>query len=117
MFALTVIVSVIVAGLFIQAGVANLRRTEMVTAAMERLGVSAGLQRVVGGLEVAGAVGLVGGIWFQPVGILAAGGLVLIMVGAVIAHVREGAPLAATMPAYTYGAASVAALGLQIWTV
>ena len=39
---------------------------------------------------IAGGVGLVVGLWYAPLGIAAAIGLVLYFVGANIAHVRKG---------------------------
>jgi hypothetical protein len=40
--------------------------------------------------EVAGALGLVVGIWWPPLGIAAGVGLVLYFLGAVVAHLRVG---------------------------
>lgn len=40
--------------------------------------------------EVAGAVGLIAGIWWAAVGVVAAVGLVLYFIGAVVAHIRVG---------------------------
>src|SRR3954469_20134342 len=45
---------------------------------------------VLGGLLTAGTLGLLAGFAVPPVGLLAAGGLVLYFVGALIAHLRVG---------------------------
>lgn len=45
---------------------------------------------MLGGLLAAGAVGLLAGFAVPAVGILAAGGLVLYFVGALVAHLRVG---------------------------
>jgi hypothetical protein len=39
-------------------------------------------------LEIAGAVGLLAGIWFKPLGVAAAAGLVVYFVGALVSHLR-----------------------------
>lgn len=84
-----IVLSVLVALGFVMAGVAKLRRAEPVTGTLERLGVSAGLQRTIGALEILGGLGVAIGIWWQPLGIAAAIGLVLLMIGAVGYHVKE----------------------------
>jgi hypothetical protein len=45
---------------------------------------------VLGSLLAAGAVGLVAGFAVPPLGVLAAAGLVLYFVGAIVAHLRVG---------------------------
>lgn len=57
---------------------------------LNHLGVSRALGRVIGALEIAAAFGLLIGLAFGWLGVAAATGLVLLMVGAVIAHVRAG---------------------------
>ncbi len=46
----------------------------------------------LGALQVASTIGLVAGIWFPPLAIAAAIGLVLYFTGAIVAHVRAGDP-------------------------
>ncbi|MFB8282817.1 DoxX family protein [Nocardia colli] len=45
---------------------------------------------VLGSLQIAATVGLLGGIWFPPFAIAAAIGLVLYFGGAILAHIRSG---------------------------
>jgi hypothetical protein len=52
--------------------------------------LSAGLTRFIGLAEIATAVGLVVGLFWQPLGIAAAAGFALLMVGAVIFHAKVG---------------------------
>ncbi|WP_328767027.1 DoxX family protein [Streptomyces sp. NBC_00286] len=54
------------------------------------MGLSAGLVRSIGLAEVAAAVGLIVGLFWQPLGIAAAIGFALTMVGAVGFHARAG---------------------------
>jgi len=84
----TIILSVLLGLAFIGAGVGKLRRSEPVTGTLEELGVTPGLQRTIGVLETLGGIGVVAGLAVQPLGILAAIGLVLMMIGAVAFHVR-----------------------------
>jgi hypothetical protein len=56
----------------------------------EHLGVSASLTRLIGVAEAAAAVGLVAGIFWHPLGIAAAAGLVIVFAGAVVYHGRAG---------------------------
>lgn len=84
----TIILSALLALAFIGAGAGKLRRAEPVTGVLVRLGVSPGLQRAVGVLEVLGGIGAIAGFWLQPLGIVAVSGLVLMMIGALVFHVR-----------------------------
>ena len=65
------------------------------------LGVLLGMFPFLAGCEIAGAGGLVIGIWWAPLGIAAAVGLVLYFVGAVGTHLRKsdykGAPTPAVL--------------------
>lgn len=54
------------------------------------MGLSAGLVRFIGLAEVAAGVGLIVGLFWQPLGIAAAVGMALLMVGAVGYHFRVG---------------------------
>ena len=54
----------------------------------DRLGVSPRFWRITGLLEWAGAVGLLVGLAFPPLGFLAASGLAVLMVGAIVTRLR-----------------------------
>ncbi|NNM47217.1 DoxX family protein [Knoellia koreensis] len=84
----TIILSALLGLGFFLAGTGKLRRAEPVTGTLESLGVTPSLQKTVGALEVLGAIGVVIGLWLQPLGIAAAIGLVLMMIGALVFHVR-----------------------------
>ncbi|MCX4597581.1 DoxX family protein [Streptomyces sp. NBC_01549] len=53
-------------------------------------GLSASLVRFIGLAEVAAAVGLVVGLFWQPLGIAAAAGFAVLLVGAVRFHAKAG---------------------------
>jgi hypothetical protein len=66
-----------------------------------------------GGLKTAGALGLLAGLWLQPIGIAAGIGLVLFFVGAVITHIRADVIYNIGFPAAHLGL-SIASLALAI---
>lgn len=82
----TIILTALLTLGFLGAGIGKLRRAQPVTGILEGLGVTPGLQRIVGALEVLGAVGVIVGLFLQPLGI--AIGLVLMMIGAIVFHIR-----------------------------
>lgn len=55
---------------------------------MTTLNVPLGILPILGGAQIAGAAGLIIGVWYGPVGIAAAVGLMLYFIGAVGAHLR-----------------------------
>ena len=55
----------------------------------QHLGLSADLYRVIGGLEIAGATGLLVGIVARFLGGLSATGILLLLAGALVAHGRR----------------------------
>lgn len=74
----------------------------------EHLGYSTGAFRAVGLLELAGAVGLVVGLVWMPLGLAAAVGLVALLAGAVVSHARVGDPVTAMVPALVAAAVTTA---------
>lgn len=73
-------------------GAAKLVGAAPMRADAARLGFSDTTYRAIGGLELAGATGLVVGLFMWPATIAAAAGVVALMVGAVVAHVRAADP-------------------------
>lgn len=57
------------------------------------LRISVGLTRFIGWCQWASVVGLIGGLWCRPLGIATTIGLLLLLIGAVLAHRRVGDPL------------------------
>lgn len=85
-----VILSIVLASLFLGAGGAKLAGSKPTNEAAAHLGVPRGLDLTVGALEVAAAVGLIVGFWVGWLGVAASVGLVLMMIGAVRFHLRAG---------------------------
>lgn len=85
---LTIAVSALLGLAFLAAGFAKVRRQEPVTGTLAGLGVSPSLQRTIGILEIVGGLGVAIGLLVQPLGILAAVGLALMMTGALAYHAK-----------------------------
>ncbi|MGI5215810.1 DoxX family protein [Plantactinospora sp. CA-290183] len=113
MFIGYLVVAVLLGAVLVMSARAKLVRDERVVASLQRAGVPLRMFPPLAALEIAGAVGLVAGIWLAPLGIAAATGVVLYFVGAVLAHLRAGDPkgLAAPLPPLAF---AVAALVLRI---
>lgn len=59
------------------------------------------LRQLTGGLQIAGSLGIVAGYWLRPILALSAGGLMLMMIYAVITRFRIRDPLYAAIPAFS----------------
>ncbi|WP_158884287.1 DoxX family protein [Amycolatopsis anabasis] len=102
------LLSVLLTFAFVGAGGAKLAGVENMTRSLGHLGVSPGLTRAIGGLELAAAAGLIAGFWITPIGFAASMGLMLLMVGAVARHLRARDPVVRAAPAAVLGVLSVA---------
>jgi uncharacterized membrane protein YphA (DoxX/SURF4 family) len=83
-----IVLSALLAVAFLGSGSLKLAGTKQSLQMRDQLHVGAQLWRVVGGLEVAGALGLAAGFVVPVLGIAAAVGLALLMVGGIVAHAR-----------------------------
>lgn len=114
---LGLIVLTAIAGVVVAAtGGAKVAAVPDMRARAHHLGFSSNRFRVIGALELAGVGGLVAGLAWPPIGIAAATGLVAMMGGAVVCHVRAGDRAVDAAPAIVVGAAVVAVLVLQVRT-
>jgi hypothetical protein len=84
------VLSVLLAALFLATGAGKVLGLERNNRNRDRLGVPPWFWRLTGLLEWAGAAGMIVGIWVPVLGVLAASGLAVLMVGAVIARIRAG---------------------------
>ena len=112
----TVVFAVVLAVIFGVAGTAKIAGAPIMRTAARHLGFSVGQYRVIGALELAGGIGLLVGRVVPPVGVAAAIGLGLLLIGAGTAHVvnRDGAsrvavPLVLVAVVATYGVAMAGA--------
>ena len=89
MFIALVVVTVLLAVICLNSAAMKLRKAEAVVAVIHgTVGVPSKYLPVLAALEIAGAAGIVLGLWVEPLGVLAAAGLVGYFVGAVIGHLR-----------------------------
>ncbi|WP_369780109.1 DoxX family protein [Streptomyces sp. R33] len=116
MTAAQITLAVILTLLFLPLGAAKIAAVPFMRQAAAHLGMSPGLYRVVGTLEVSGALGLVLGLASTPLGMAAAIGLALLMTAAAVAHLRHGDPPARALPAVVLALTAVAYAGVTIGT-
>lgn len=87
---------------FAAFGVMKLTGNAMQVQIFEGFGYPLGFMYFVGSCEVLGAIGLLVGFWKSRIALLASGGLVLLMVGAVFAHFKAGQGIGLAMPALVF---------------
>ncbi len=83
-----IVLSIVLAVLFVATGGGKVLGLGYANKQREQLRVSPAFWRTAGILEWLGAVGLIVGIWVPTLGILAAIGLALFMVGAAVSRLR-----------------------------
>lgn len=101
MFIALVVVTIVLAAICLNSAAMKLRQHEQVLAVISgTVGVPRRYLPVLAGLEIAGAAGIVLGLWLTPLGIAAAIGLVGYFIGAVAGHlrVRDTTNLAMPLP-------------------
>lgn len=87
---------------FAAFGVMKLTGNAMQVQTFEGFGYPLGFMYFVGFCEVLGAIGLVVGFWKSRIALLASGGLVLLMAGAVFSHFKAGHGIEVVMPALVF---------------
>jgi hypothetical protein len=116
MYVALVIATVLLTAMLAMSATMKIRKHDQVVAVIGgTVGVPARYFPVLASLELAGAAGIVVGLWLQPLGIAAAAGLVLYFVGALTGHLRVGDTKNLTMPLPPL-VLSVAVLVLQLLT-
>ena len=108
----TEVLAVVLAVVFGVAGLAKIGGAPVMRKAAQHLGFTVDQYRVIGALELAGALGLVVGLVVPAIGVAAAIGLGLLLIGAGTAHLvnrdrgpRVAVPLALVAVVATYGVA------------
>lgn len=107
------VVSVLLAALLVVAAARKLSHRPAVVATYRRVGVPEERLNQLAALLLAGAAGLVVGLWWEPVGVAAATALVAYFLLAIGAHLRARDTANVPMPAL-YLALSVATLTLHL---
>jgi hypothetical protein len=86
----SIILSVLLAALLIATGGGKLAGAASSLAIRDSLHVPPDRWKAIGAAELALVVGLVAGIWLDPLGILGALGVVVLMIGAIVVRRRAG---------------------------
>jgi len=86
---LSITLAALVAVIFIPLGAAKILAVPPMRARAAHAGFSVAAYRRIGVLEVAGAIGVLIGLIIPPLGGLAGAGLLLLLAGAIVTHVRH----------------------------
>ena len=108
MFIGAAILATLLAPAFLAAGIPKVTGQAKMIAQADHLRVPYRVYRGIGVLEALGAVGVAVGLWSAWLGVSAGGGLALLMVGAVPAHLRAKDQRKAIAPAFVLGLLAVA---------
>ena len=104
-----IIVTALLAALFAFAGLIKLFGVRQSLEARDHFGIQPVQWRLIGLLELAGVAGVLVGLAWPPIGVAAAIGLALLVLGAIVFHGRASDSAADTAPA-------VIGLGLAVAT-
>jgi hypothetical protein len=113
MTATTILAGVLVVA-FAAAGSAKLAAVPAMRARAAHVGMTVTSYRRIGILEILGVIGLLVGALVPIIGALAAVGLLLLLGGAVIVHLRSGDGPRELLPAVVLGLATLAFLILML---
>ncbi|WP_217576719.1 DoxX family protein [Streptomyces sp. GbtcB7] len=116
MFITAAVLAVLLALVYLAAGAPKAAGQTKTTEQADHLGVSPGLYRAIGVLEVLGAAGVVIGLWLAWLGVAAGTGLVLLMIGAAAVHARAKDPGKVLAPAVVLALVDVAYVVLRAAT-
>jgi hypothetical protein len=111
---LTSLLAALLVVAFAVAGTAKLAAVPAMRAKAEHVGFSVTAYRRIGLLEVLGVAGLLVGAFVPVVGTLASAGLLMLLVGAVVAHLRNGDGVREITPAVVLGLVTLSYLLLVV---
>jgi hypothetical protein len=115
-FVATAVVTVILVLILLMSARLWITQPPEVVTTVGRLRLPAWAPPYLGALKLAGAAGVLAGLWLEALGLVAAAALVAYFVGAVLAHLRVGDGRNVWQPAVPL-VMSVAALVLRIATM
>ena len=113
MFVATVVLTIVLAAVFLGAGIPKILGTKTSLRMRDQLQIKPQLYRVVGFLEIAAVAGLLIGLFVPVLSVAAAGGLALLMIGAIVTYIRAG-EAKGSLPAAVLFVATVAAAVVRI---
>lgn len=113
-----VILAVIVAVAFFMFGIGKILNVPMMANAREHLGIEQSLFRIVGSLEVLGAIGVLAGLHddLPVIGVLAGIGLIGMTIGATFYHQKAGDAIKDWLPAVAMGSIVILYIILRVGT-
>jgi hypothetical protein len=116
MFIAYAVVGPLLALALLGSAYAKLSRNKKIVDGLTGIGVPLGMFPFLASCEIAGALGLLIGLWYAPLGIAAAIGVVVYFIGAVGTHLRKndfkGLPNALVMLVLAVAALTLRALSL-----
>lgn len=109
-------VSVVYALMCLAPAAMKLYGTNQMREAAQHFGLPWTRYRIIGMLELAAAAGVIAGIYWRPIGLLAAVGMVALLLGAMVFHRRAGDRIGESIAALVFLAASVGYLAVWVMT-
>ena len=116
MFIVTLLLSLLLAAVFVADALFKVVKNPTGADQAYDLGYPIPVWRVIGWLELLGALGLIVGLFYPPIGVAAAIGLTVLMVGAVISHLRVKDALAKSATPLVLGILAVVTILLRVET-
>ena len=113
----TLVLAAVLVVAFGLAGSAKLAAVPAMRARAQHVGLGVDAYRRIGALEILAVLGILVGAAVPVIGVLAATGLVLLLAGAVIAHLRSGDGIRELAPALVLGAVAVAFVASVLGTL
>ena len=103
------ILSGLIAAVAIASALADFTHHPRVIESLQRLGFKPGFEQVLGAIKMVGAFGIIAGIRFRPLGIVATECVALYFLCATLAHLRVKDPVRDIAPAALLMSVAVAA--------
>ena len=110
----TTILAALLVAAFAALGSAKLAAAPAMRARAEHVGFSVSAYRRIGLLEILAVLGLLVGAFIPLIGALAAAGLLMLLGGALVTHLRNGDGVREIAPALALGLVSLAYLVLMV---
>lgn len=111
---LTAVLTVALAVIIAAAGIPKILSMGSAPKNAEHHGIPTSLNRAIGILELCATAGLLGGFVVEHLAVAAAAGVSLLIIGALITHIRVKDPMSAMIPALVVETLALAVLALQI---
>jgi uncharacterized membrane protein YphA (DoxX/SURF4 family) len=106
--------SLLLAAACLVPGTAKLLAHPKMRRAAAHFGIPWSRYRLIGAAELAAAAGVLIGLWWHPLGVAAAAGMVLVLTGALLTHRRAGDAAKEAVPALAALAVTIAYLAVAV---